>query len=86
MLRNSMGILLVIILGSLSGAAAAQGGGSGGGITPSSNNVDCSMTTLGICGNADADCTRRGGSCAINGTDGENGWHDGDGDGCGCQL
>lgn len=45
---------------------------------------DCTGTPPSCIVNAE--CNRRGGSCATGGTNGEDGYKDPNGDNCGCQL
>lgn len=46
---------------------------------------DCNLVN-GNCGNANQSCSNAGGSCSTGGVDGEDGWYDPLGDGCGCQV
>jgi len=83
MKKTILGCLLSFSLGSLSGVVLAQG--QGGPWVPTDPGQDCTLAGE-FCGNINAECTNKGGSCATGGTHGEDGWYDPDADGCGCQI
>jgi hypothetical protein len=46
---------------------------------------DCSYVN-GVCTNPNHQCGISPGHCTVGGHDGQDGWHDPGGDGCGCQI
>lgn len=84
MTRTSMLACAALLFGALTGLSIADMDSDT--IEPVGQRADCILTPGGSCGNKDAGCARRNGTCSVGGVHGEDGWHDGNGDGCGCQL